>query len=40
MKMEDYNGFAKIDFNLTKDQLDQHKDIIKNIFQQTIKSFS
>lgn len=40
MKMKDYSGFVKIDFNLTKDQLDQHKDFIRNIFQQTIDSFS
>jgi len=40
MKMKDYNGFVKIDFNLTKDQLDQHNEFIRNIFQQTIDSFS
>ncbi len=40
MKMKDYSGFVKIDFNLTKDQLDQHKDFIRNIFQQTLASFS
>ena len=40
MKMKDYGDYFKIDFNLTSEQLEQNKELIRNIFQQTITSFS